>query len=76
MVSLFDNEQMTAYWKGHGFEEVILIDAKDFDDSDQDGAYVDSSRLTPPVHGVRVTRRAPRLSGPRLLPTFTNLTSW
>lgn len=46
MVSLFDNEQMTAYWKGHGFEEVILIDAKDFDDSDQDGAYVDSSRFS------------------------------
>ena len=46
MVSLHDNEQMTAYWKGHGFEEVILIDAKDFDDSDQDGAYVDSSRFS------------------------------
>jgi phosphoketolase len=46
MVSLFDNAQMTAYWKGHGFEEVILIDAKDFDDSDQQGAYVDSSRFS------------------------------
>ena len=33
MVSLFDNTEMTAYWKGHGFEEVILIDAKDFDDA-------------------------------------------
>ncbi len=46
MVSLYNNEQMTAYWKGHGFEEVILIDAKDFDDSDQSGAYVDSSRFS------------------------------
>jgi len=43
MVSLHDNEQMIDYWKGHGFEEVILIDAKDFDDSEQQGAYVDSS---------------------------------
>lgn len=43
MVSLHDNQQMIDYWTGHGFEEVILIDAKDFDDSDQQGAYVDSS---------------------------------
>ncbi len=46
MVSLHDNEQMIAYWKGHGFDEVILIDAKDFDDSEQTGAYVDSSRFS------------------------------
>lgn len=43
MVSLHSNDQMIDYWKGHKFEEVILVDAKDFDDSDQDGAYVDSS---------------------------------
>ncbi len=43
MVSLHDNEQMTNYWKGHKFEEVVLVDAKDFDDSGQEGAYVDSS---------------------------------
>lgn len=43
MVSLHTNEQMINYWKGHKFEEVILIDAKDFDDSGQEGAYVDSS---------------------------------
>ena len=43
MVSLHDNQQMIDYWTGHGFEEVILIDAKDFDDSDQQGAYADSS---------------------------------
>ncbi len=46
MVSLHDNAQMTAYWSGHGFDEVILIDAKDFDDSDQEGAYVDSSQFS------------------------------
>lgn len=43
MVSLHNNEQMIDYWKGHRFEEVILVDAKDFDDSGQHGAYVDSS---------------------------------
>jgi phosphoketolase len=46
MVSLHDNEQMTNYWKGHGFEEVVLVDARDFDDSNQTGAYVDSSRFS------------------------------
>ncbi|MDH5518676.1 MAG: phosphoketolase [Gammaproteobacteria bacterium] len=46
MVSLHDNQQMLDYWTGHGFEEVILIDAKDFDDSDQKGAYVDSSHFS------------------------------
>ena len=43
MVSLHDNQQMIDYWTGHGFDEVVLIDAKDFDDSKQQGAYVDSS---------------------------------
>lgn len=46
MVSLHDNAQMIAYWQGHGFEKVILIDAKDFDDSNQQGAYVDSSHFS------------------------------
>lgn len=48
MVSLHDNTQMIDYWTGHGFEEVILIDAKDFDDSGQQGAYVDSSYFSLP----------------------------
>ena len=43
MVSLMDNAQMTAYWKAHDFDNVILIDAKDFDDAGQQGPYVDSS---------------------------------
>jgi len=46
MVSRFTNESMIAYWKGHGFKEVILIDAKDFDDTHQAGAYADSSRFS------------------------------
>ncbi|MCW8853715.1 MAG: phosphoketolase [Gammaproteobacteria bacterium] len=46
MVSLHTNEQMINYWKGHKFEEVILIDAKDFDDSDQEGTYVDSTQFS------------------------------
>lgn len=47
MVSLLSNEAMIGYWKAHGFEDVILVDAKDFDDSNQDGAYVDSTRFSP-----------------------------
>ncbi|MDH5178293.1 MAG: phosphoketolase [Gammaproteobacteria bacterium] len=48
MVSLHSNQQMIEYWKGHKFEEVILVDAKDFDDSGQQGAYVDSSHFSLP----------------------------
>jgi len=51
MVSRFSNEEMIAYWKGHGFEKVVLVDAKEFDDSNQEGAYVDSSRFS---HGQRL----------------------
>ncbi len=47
MVSLMDNARMTAYWQAHDFERVILIDAKDYDDSGQSGAYVDSTRFGP-----------------------------
>ncbi|MBZ0096092.1 MAG: phosphoketolase [Sulfuricella sp.] len=43
MVSTWDNAKMTAYWKAHGFKHVYLVDAKEFDDQNQDGAYVDSS---------------------------------
>jgi phosphoketolase len=46
MVSLHTNEQMIAYWKGHGFDEVVLINAKDFDDTNQTGEYVDSTRFS------------------------------
>jgi phosphoketolase len=55
MVSLMDNAQMTAYWAAHGFQEVVLVDAKDYDDSGQDGAYVDSTRFSDPAR-MRFTR--------------------
>lgn len=46
MVSNFSNDEMTTYWKGHGFREIIIVDAKTFDDTNQTGAYVDSSRFS------------------------------
>lgn len=46
MVSTLGNAEMIRYWQGHGFEEVVLVDAKDFDDAGQDGAYVDSTRFS------------------------------
>jgi len=46
MVSLHSNEKMIDYWKGHGFDEVVLIDASDFDDSGQSGPFVDSTRFS------------------------------
>ncbi len=51
MVSRLSNEEMVAYWKGHGFEKVVLVDAKEFDDTDQVGAFVDSTRFS---HGQRL----------------------
>lgn len=47
MVSLKTNEQMAAYWQGNGFAEVVLIDAKAFDDQNQSGDYVDSTAFSP-----------------------------
>jgi phosphoketolase len=46
MVSRFTNDEMIAYWKGHGFEEVVLVNAKDFDDSNQTSEYADSTRFS------------------------------
>ncbi len=43
MVSLQTNEQMINYWRGNGFEEVVLVDAKAFDDQNQPGAFVDGT---------------------------------
>jgi phosphoketolase len=43
MVSLKSNASMTEYWQGNGFEQVILVDAKDYDDQNQPGDYVDST---------------------------------
>ncbi|MBD1860172.1 MULTISPECIES: phosphoketolase [Trichocoleus] len=46
MVSLKSNEEMLAFWRGNGFEEVILVDAKAFDDQNQSGDYVDSTAFS------------------------------
>ena len=46
MVSTKTNEEMIAYWKGNGFAEVILVNAKDYDDTNQPGDYVNSTRFT------------------------------
>ncbi len=43
MVSLMDNKSMAELWRAHDFDRVILIDAKDYDDAGQPGAYVDST---------------------------------
>ncbi|MFO5441198.1 MAG: phosphoketolase, partial [Dolichospermum sp.] len=46
MVSLKTNDEMIAYWKGNGFTEVVLVNAKDFDDQNQPGDYVDSTAFS------------------------------
>ncbi len=33
MVSLWDNGRMAAYWRAHGFDEIHLVDARDFADT-------------------------------------------
>jgi phosphoketolase len=46
MVSLKTNAEMIAYWQGNGFQEVILVNAKDYDDANQPGEYVDSTKFS------------------------------
>jgi phosphoketolase len=46
MVSTKTNQEMIAYWQGNGFAEVILVNAKDYDDSNQAGEYVDSTKFS------------------------------
>ncbi len=43
MVSTKTNAQMIDYWRGNGFTKVVLVDAKDFDDQNQPGDYIDST---------------------------------
>jgi len=43
MVATLDNERMERFWRASGFTEVILVDAKAFDDQGQSGDYVDST---------------------------------
>ncbi|MEM7650416.1 MAG: phosphoketolase, partial [Cyanobacteria bacterium P01_A01_bin.70] len=47
MVSTQSNETMLAYWRGNGFKEIILVDAKAYDDANQAGDYVDSTAFSP-----------------------------
>ncbi len=46
MVSTKTNEEMINYWKGNGFQEVILVNAKDYDDANQQDDYVDSTEFS------------------------------
>jgi phosphoketolase len=46
MVSTQSNARMVEYWRGNGFDEVVLVDAKDFDDANQAGDYVDSTEFS------------------------------
>jgi phosphoketolase len=43
MVSLWDNGRMAAYWRAHGFEEMHLVDARDFADTPGAPVYADST---------------------------------
>ena len=46
IVSTYSNEQMVAFWSGNGFAEVILVDAKDYADTEQSDPYVDSTTFS------------------------------
>jgi phosphoketolase len=46
MVSTKSNAEMINYWQGNGFQKVIFVNAKDFDDANQLGDYVDSTRFS------------------------------
>lgn len=45
-LSTMSNRDMVTYWRSHGFAHVIVVDAKDSDDRDQPGAFVDSTRCS------------------------------
>lgn len=62
MVSRMSNAAMRAYWQGHGFKNVVLVDAKDFADAATGGDYVDSTAFALPqrlafTHAVLVGLR-------------------
>jgi phosphoketolase len=46
MVSTKTNAEMEAFWRGNGFAEVVLVDAKDYDDQQQPGDFVDSTAFS------------------------------
>ena len=43
MVSLWDNTRMTDYWRAHGFDDIYLIDAREFADTPGAPVYADST---------------------------------
>jgi phosphoketolase len=43
MVSLWSNARMTDYWRVHGFDDVHLVDARDFADTPDASVYADST---------------------------------
>ena len=43
MVSLWDNGRMAAYWRAHGFDQIHLVDARDFSDTPDAPAYADAT---------------------------------
>jgi phosphoketolase len=46
MVSTKPNAEMIKYWEGNGFQEIILVNAKDYDDANQESEYVDSTNFS------------------------------
>jgi phosphoketolase len=46
MVATKSNQEMIDYWRGNGFDEVLIVDAKEFDDRQQSGDYVDSTQFS------------------------------
>lgn len=68
MVCTMTDAQMIAFWKAHDFDEVLLVDAKPFDDASQPGAFVDSTRfslakrLAFTTTVIEATRRAAELA--------------
>lgn len=46
MVSTKSNEEMINYWRGNGFEEIIFVNAKDYNDANQSADYVDSTKFS------------------------------
>jgi phosphoketolase len=46
MCSTWENERMLDYWHAHGFRHVYLVNAKDFDDANQPGEFVDSTKFS------------------------------
>jgi phosphoketolase len=46
MVSTKTNAEMEAFWRGNGFDDVILVNAKDFDDQNQPDEFVDSTAFS------------------------------